>query len=430
MRKQPNIIYLFADQWRRHAVGHRGEDLVYTPHIDIFAKESMEFTQAVSTSPLCSPHRASLLTGKYPMSTGVFTNCKVGANVQLQSDERCISDVLKSNGYETGYIGKWHLDLPEKNMTNNPASGADGWDAYTPPGPKRHGFDYWYCYEAWNEHLSPHYWQDSPEKIQVDQWSVEHETDKTITFIKDQEDHQPFALFVSWNPPHSPFDDVPDKYKDLYKDTEMTFRENVTSDSFMVHTGETIDGGKETLLENQKNYFAAISGIDENFGRILHTLKEQGLDDNTIVVLTADHGELMGSHGLMAKHVWYEESIGVPFYIRWPQQITPKKSRSVIGSVDIMPTLLDLLNIAIPETVEGTSLLSTIMEDTEVSHKAFLCAYPGRKEILELFREEKLNNLAYGWRAIRTTNYLYVIHRGYTPGEQTIRLLYDFDEDP
>src|SRR5699024_7155536 len=137
MRKQPNIIYLFADQWRRHAVGHRGEDLVYTPHIDIFAKESMEFKQAVSTSTLCSLHR----------------------------DERCISDVLKSNGYETGYIGKWHLDLPEKNMTNNPASGADGWDAYTPPGPKRHGFDYWYSYGAWDEHLSPHYWQDSPEKI-------------------------------------------------------------------------------------------------------------------------------------------------------------------------------------------------------------------------------------------------------------------------
>src|SRR5690625_4268409 len=199
IQRQPNILYVFADQWRRQAVGYAEEDPVVTPNIDRFAKESMVFSQAVTCTPLCSPHRASLLTGKYPLSTGVYTNCKVGADVMLREEETCMSDVLKQAGYQTGYIGKWHLDLPEKNHTDNPESGAEGWDAYTPPGPKRHGFDYWYSYGAWDSHLAPHYWQDSPEKIQVDQWSVEHETDRAIAFIQNRKKEQPFALFVSWS---------------------------------------------------------------------------------------------------------------------------------------------------------------------------------------------------------------------------------------
>ena len=206
--KQPNLIYLFADQWRRQAVGYEGEDEVLTPNIDAFAEESVVFSNAVTCSPLCSPHRASLLTGRYPMSTGVYTNCKIGADVMLSPDEICISDVLAEEGYDTGYIGKWHLDLPELNVTDQPESGANGWDAFTPSGPKRHGFQYWYSYGAWDEHLSPHYWQDSPKKIKVNTWSAKHETDKAIDFMKKHDCEKPFALFVSWNPPHSPFDRI------------------------------------------------------------------------------------------------------------------------------------------------------------------------------------------------------------------------------
>jgi arylsulfatase A-like enzyme len=429
-KQQPNLIYIFADQWRRQAVGYEGEDQVITPNIDSFAEESVVFSNAVTCSPLCSPHRASLLTGRYPMSTGVYTNCKIGADVMLSPEETCISDVLADAGYETGYIGKWHLDLPELNVTEEPESGARDWDAYTPPGPKRHGFQHWYSYGAWDVHLAPHYWKDSPEKIQVNQWSVEHETDQALHFIKNRSSNQPFALFLSWNPPHSPFDQVPEKYKQLYKRDQLTLRENVNQATFSVHTGEPVEGGLEELKENQLNYFAAISGIDDQLCRILRLLKDEELEENTIVVLTSDHGEMMGSHGLMAKHVWYEESIGVPFCIRWPKVISQTRTDILLNTVDIMPTLLSLLLLDIPHSVEGTDLSRFIIEQRSGGpENAYLCGYPGRKEAIEAFREAGLDNTAYGWRAVRTKQYTYVIHHGYAPGEESIRLLYDLEKD-
>ena len=128
--KQKNLLYIFADQWRYHAAGFAHEDTVLTPNMDAFAKKSMCFTQAVSTYPLCSPHRAALFTGKYPTSCGMWTNCKTGLNeaLMLKPQETCISDVLHDSGYYTGYIGKWHLDASEMNFTPNPISGAADWD--------------------------------------------------------------------------------------------------------------------------------------------------------------------------------------------------------------------------------------------------------------------------------------------------------------
>ncbi|MCH6267215.1 sulfatase [Neobacillus citreus] len=429
-QQRPNLIYIFADQWRRQAVGYEAEDQVITPNIDAFAQEGTIFSHAVTCSPLCSPHRASLMTGRYPNSTGVYTNCKVGADVMLNPDETCISDVLAENGYQTAYIGKWHLDLPELNVTDQPESGASDWDAYTPPGPKRHGFQYWYSYGAWDEHLAPHYWQDSPEKIKVNQWSVEHETDQTLRYLANRNSDRPFALFLSWNPPHSPFDQVPEKYRNLYDREQITLRENVNQSTFLVHTGEPVDGGIEELKDKQLNYFAAISGIDDQFGRILQFLKEENLEENTIVVLTSDHGEMMGSHGLMAKHVWYEESIGVPFCVRWPGVIPQTRTELLLNTVDIMPTLLSLLDLEIPSSVEGADLSGYILNrQSGGPGEAYISAYPGRKEAIEAFREAGLDNREFGWRAVRTHNFTYVIHHGYAPDDELVRLLYDLKND-
>jgi len=348
--KRPNLLFVFADQWRRQAVGVMGEDPVITPNMDGFAQQGLLFENAVSVCPLCSPHRASFLTGKYPLSTGVFTNCKPSLDMMLSPQEVCISDVLKANGYDTGYIGKWHLDLPEQYNCVEPESGARDWDAYTPPGPKRHGFDYWYSYGTYDQHLSPHYWRDTPEMIKVDQWSVEHETDKSIEYIREHGKDKPFALFLSWNPPHSPYDLVPQKYRELYRDVDVKLRPNVKTESLEAHTGEILGSGEELLRENIKNYFAAVSGLDDNFGRLLKTLKDEGLHENTLVVLSADHGDMLGSHGLMAKHVWYEESIGIPMLMQWPGKIKKGREKTLLGSADIMPTLLGLMELPIPDT--------------------------------------------------------------------------------
>ena len=308
MKKRPNLLYVFLDQWRYQAMGYAKSDEVCTPHMDSFARESLDCTEAVSTFPLCSPHRASLFTGKYPFSVGMWTNCKIGLSevLMLKPQETCIGNVLKDTGYHTGYIGKWHLDASEQNFEKNPISGASHWDAYTPPGERRQGFDYWLSYGACDEHLDPHYWADTPEQIKPGCWSPEFETDKALEYMEEKKNQaEPFALFVSYNPPHLPHELVPDKYYEQYKDMPVYFRENVPEEK------RTPD--METIT---RQYFAAVTGVDEQFGRLLEFLKENGMEEDTIVVLSADHGEMLGSHGHMGKNVWYEESIHIPLYIR------------------------------------------------------------------------------------------------------------------
>lgn len=430
MTNMKNLLFVFADQWRRTAVGFAGEEPVFTPNMDAFAQRGVVCTNAVSSCPLCSPHRASLLTGKRPLSTGVFTNCKTGLAMRLADSERTLGDVLKAAGYRTGYIGKWHLDEPEQNHTQSPASGARDWDAYTPPGPARHGFDTWYSYGACDDHLHPHYWQDSPTPVQVDDWSPRHETDKALEFLAAQTGEAPFALVLSYNPPHSPYDQVPPEYFERYRDAPWQPRANVKTENLCCHTGEQIGYTPDELARATKQYYAAITGIDDQFGRILAALDAAGLTEDTCVVLSADHGDMMGSHGMMAKHVWYEESVGIPFVAAGPG-LTPGTCASVLASEDVMPTLLDWLSLPTPDCVEGASRFAALQAHTqEDGTSATLCACPGREVFLQAFTAARLDPRSFGWRALRTQEYTYVIEIGYTIQPCTRRYLYALHDDP
>lgn len=430
--KKKNLLYIFADQWRRSAIGYEETEAIKTPHFDQFAKENVYCTNAVSACPLCSPHRASLLTGKYPIHTGVFTNCKPELPIHLKEEETCIGDVLKQAGYRTGYIGKWHLDQPEERTHLYPESGAKRWDAFTPPGKDRHGFDFWYSYGAWDAHLHQHYWQDTPQKVVTNLWSPEHETNVAFDFLK-QQGEEPFALFISWNPPHPPYDQVPQKYLDLYSD-DFPLKANSQIDQFISHTPEA-DGDRGDAKSNRlkiKQYYAAISGLDEQFGRIIHYLKENNLFEDTYIVVSADHGDMMGAHGMVGKHVWYEESAGIPFILSGPD-LRQGKCETVISSPDMMPTLLDLLQLPIPETVEGISCANEIKELKCNEEKVgYLGCYPGFKYYLEAFAKTDLTITDFGWRAIRTPDYTFAINLGYLPKENPTPsyYLYDLKKDP
>lgn len=418
-----NLIYIFADQWRAHAIGAAGEDSVLTPNMDRFAGEGMGFDNAVSTYPLCSPHRASLMTGKYPYSCGMWTNCKTGLDetVMLKPQEVTISDVLHEYGYETAYIGKWHLDASELNYRKQPESGARCWDAFTPPGERRHHFDFWYSYGAMDCHLSPHYWKDGPEKIKAGIWSPEHETDVALDYLDRRNREKPFCLFLSWNPPHPPYDLLPERYKEQRPDRTPIFRKNVPES--LINDGE--------FRKKFDEYYGAIEGLDDNFGRIMGYLEREGLDMDTIVVLSADHGDCMGSHGLMGKNIWYEESIRIPFYIRGPH-IKPGRCDALLASPDHMPTLLELLGADIPDTVQGKSFAPLIrgssMKDEPDS--AFLCMIPGMPELVEPYRNAGLNHKAFGWRGIRTKEITYVVDNGTSPRDGHTRFYYDNKKDP
>jgi len=429
MNQKKNLLFVFADQWRADAMGYAHADPVITPNMDAFCEESTYCDHAFSTFPLCSPHRASLLTGKYPLSCGFFTNCKPGLSMRLEDDEYCISEALASAGYQTAYIGKWHLDEPEINNDPAPASGARHWDAYTPPGPRRHGFEYWYSYGTYDVHLNPHYWTDTPEMICPGKWSVEHETDKAIEYMSCiREKDRPFAMFLSWNPPHNPYVQVPDRYFNLYPDTKL--KDNVLLDSIRHHTGEEVGYTEEQLRLTTRQYYAAVSGLDDQFGRLIRYLKEEGLYEDTVVVLSADHGDMMGSHGLMGKHVWYEESIRIPFVVHAAEGQKPF-CHTCIASEDMAPTLLGLLDVPIPDSFEGRNCSDYIMTECEdLNRMSFLCACPGRDVFLAQFREHGKNPMHYGWRGVRTQTHTYVMELGYDVTPAPARYLYCLEDDP
>ncbi|WP_242204249.1 sulfatase family protein [Aestuariivivens insulae] len=428
---QPNLLFIFPDQLRNAAIGINNEDPVYTPNIDQLAKEGMVISNAVSNFPLCSPYRGMLMTGKLPYNNSVLTNANSNRykyNNSWQKEDVSFSDVLVKNGYDAGYVGKLHLTspapIPEKDSVL--------WDAYTPKE-FRHGFNFWYSYGTFNEHNTPHYWINDAKENEVtyiEEWSAKHEADVIIDYIKNpsketRSKDKPFALFWSVNPPHPPYQYVPEKYVKPYKDKsleELLVRDNVDlethADSLAFHNGATRN--HTHLAKDQvKNYFAMITGVDEQIGRVLKALKEQGLDKNTIVVITSDHGEMMGGHGLMSKNIWYDEAMNIPFILKWPEQIKGGQKSDLLLSVpDVMPTLLNMMGATkgIPADLDGIDLSSVILEGQGEQPKAALYYYI------------KEGQPASGHRGMKTHEHTFVIT---IDDNNTVReFLYDNVNDP
>ena len=368
---RPNLLVVLADQFRAAAMGCMGQDPTHTPALDRLAREGRVCTDAVSTYPVCSPARAMLLTGRYPWSNGVPFNVNsetATRGVGLLASARCWSDVLSEEGYRLGYIGKWHLTPPTaEDEVHGEGRREDGkvWDAWTPPE-QRHGFSFWYSHGCCDRHFEPHFWtsdaaQDSPHRVH--QWSAAHETDVAIEFLRGAADSaephaksEPFALMVSFNPPHQPFDQVPPEHLSRYEelsDTDLLGRPNVDLTSEL--------GADAVQVSRQ--YFAAVSAVDEQIGRLLEQLEELGVADDTVVVFTSDHGMQLGSHGLMYKNVPFEESSLVPFVVRWPGHVPVGCDDILLGSVDVAPTLLGLLGLAdrIPAEVEGQDCSAALL---------------------------------------------------------------------
>ncbi|MCI9043383.1 MAG: sulfatase [Muribaculaceae bacterium] len=364
----PNVVYVFPDQMRNHAMGFWADepfrdsvnfapDPVITPRLNDFARQARVLTSCQSNFPLSSPHRGMLLTGRFSHNSGVSTNCVANRPVSdLRDDIECISDVYSKAGYNCAYIGKLHAHHPTPNDPDHPGMYVEtqvpAWDAYTPPE-RRHGFDYWYSYGTFDVHKHPHYWDTQGRRHDIEQWSPEHETDKAIAYMANEgnvrDPQKPFFMMVSYNPPHSPYrstDDCMEQDYRLYADrplSELLVRPN--ADTTM------------TKAPSARYYFASVTGVDRQFGRILDALDSLGLAENTIVVFSSDHGETMCSQGINdPKNSPYAESMNVPMLIRYPGHIEPGvDSRLIMSSPDIMPTLLGLSGLGdmIPKGVEG-----------------------------------------------------------------------------
>ena len=421
MAKHPNLVFVFPDEYRKQAMGFMNEDPVLTPNIDQFASESLVLTDAVSTRPVCSPYRAMLFTGQYPHANGVLSNVN-STTVQyenyLRENARCFSDVLHDAGYNQAYLGKLHLDPPNEQYeyTEGPRGNGVIWDSYTPPGPRRHGYDFWYSYGCCDWHFNPHYWTGNDpidKRIDPKEWSTKHETDIAINYIRNEggkyrDSEKPFSLVISHNPPHMPFKQVPEEYVAQYGDA--------THEDLLTRPNVPADERGDSARENVKHYFAMVTGVDENFGRILDCLKAEGLEEDTIVVFTSDHGEMMGSHGRIGKTVYYEESFTVPFIIRWPGKITPGTDNLLIGTPDLMPTLLNLMGVGqVPDSVQGTD------------YSDILLGREGTRPTSALYLNVMPENPAGGSRGVRTHRHTYVVTR---TGEDEEIILHDNVADP
>lgn len=421
---KPNLLFIFTDQYRQASLGFLNEDPVYTPNIDKLAKEGVFFSEAVANNPLCSPYRAMLMTGRYSLSTGVVENCnsqRTKFGNYLKKDEICISDVLVANGYSAGYVGKWHLDGPEPT----PPDVKRVWDTWCPPD-RRHGFSFWYAYGTHNRHNDPYYWTTDggeEDKVYPKQWSAEHEANVVINYLENNDNQRKtdasFVLFWSINPPHTPFKQVPERYKKRYEGLdykEVLNRPNVQfTDNHDLKRG---DHGVEARLKEAKDYFASVNGVDDQIGRIIKTLKAKGLYENTIIVFSADHGEMLGSQGLMHKNVWFHEAYRIPLIIHYPKKVKPKKEDLLISVPDYMPTLLGLMELEdeIPDVVEGINY-SNVFFNKEVKRPEKQLYFGGKS-----FASKG------DARGFRTKDYTYAVVK-HERGEK-FHYLYHDAEDP
>ena len=321
--QRPNVLVLIADQWRFEAFGHAGNPDVQTPHLDSLAARSVRFVNAVSGVPVCSPMRASFLTGQRPLTHGVFLN-----DVPLDPQATTIAKVFKAAGYATGYIGKWHLN-------------GDGRSAFIPRD-RRQGFDYWKVLECTHDYNRSHYYGDEPLKLTWPEYDAIAQTADAQRYVREQAAAgKPFFLVMAWGPPHDPYLTAPEKYRTRYAAERLALRPNVPQDA------------APATRKNLAGYYAHCTALDECIGELRRTLKETGLERDTLVVFTADHGDMLGSQGLVKKQKPFDESIRVPLLMHWPAGLKPSQLDAPINSEDLMPTILGLCGLPIPKAVEG-----------------------------------------------------------------------------
>jgi arylsulfatase A-like enzyme len=362
---------------RAQAMGCMGNSQVITPHLDKLAGEGLLVLNAISCQPVCTPYRAQLLTGRYGHSTGVVHN-----DIRLPDDEVVIPEVLKQHGYATGYIGKWHLSGNRRNPVD---------------AKSRRGWDYWAVRNCSHKHHAPEYWlNDARDPVRASGWEPEVQTDLAIAFIL-KHTQAPFCLFVSFGPPHNPYK-APAKYVEMYKGRNLTARPNHPKAS----------------PTNLLPYYAAITGLDSCMGRITEALDQEGISEDTIVVFTSDHGDMLGSQGHSLKQRPWEESIRIPFILRYPRKIGKAQRRDwIVSSVDVMPTLLGLCGIPVPEQVQGMDYAATFRGESTVERDAAF-----------LFNVHSGAGPGTDWRGIRTKEWTYAFHYA---GDW---VMYDLKKDP
>jgi arylsulfatase A-like enzyme len=392
--KLPNVLVIQPDQHRGTIMGCAGDKQAITPNLDRLAAEGIRFTNCITSSPVCSPFRATMQTGLYPHTHGIDKN-----NILLNPQYKTIANVFADKGYATGYIGKWHLDggIPD------PQPGG-----YIGPGPRRQGYQEWYGYEKSHEYFKVWKYNENRQQERVEgyDWEPTWHTDMFLDFAKRNRDKsRPWMYYLAYGPPHVP-EQCPQKYLDMFDPESFELPPDV-ADRFSPEV-------EKKLRLHYQMYYAQVKAVDDEIGRIMAGLKELGQDKNTIIFYTSDHGDFLGSHArpnkLRGKSVPYQTAFRIPLLIRWPQKIKPNQiNDELINSVDLAPTLLELAGRTIPDGVQGDSMASWCTKQDGTSNEALYIGLGGA---------DGKN----GWRALFDGRYIYAPIR--------FNVLYDIKDDP
>jgi arylsulfatase A-like enzyme len=365
---RPNVLVIITDQLRAQSIGCMGNADVKTPAIDRLASEGLLFRQTFANTPVCCPARAIFLTGQYAHRNGMVAN-----DLRLRETSVTLAKLLRAENYQTGLIGKWHLDGGPRDP------------GFVPPGPRRQGFDFWAAYECRHDAFHPLWFGDKPEPVRSDKFEPEALTDVAMDFLQNHKEG-PFFLVLSMGPPHDPYG-APDTYTKMYDPQKLTMRPNWKE-------GVPQAGRKEIAA-----YYASITAIDDQIGRLMRTLKDLDLEKNTIVLFTADHGDMLGSQGTLLKRKPWEESIRVPGVLRYPARVKAGRTTDALFShIDFAPTLLSLCGFKPPAQMQGVDLSRLVLGQTEQGLESVF---------FQIFVPFDGDRTPFGWRGVRTAHHMY-----------------------
>lgn len=399
--RRPNIVFMFTDDQRWDAMSCAGHPFLKTPNMDRIAREGAYFNNAFVTTPLCSPSRGSYLTGRYVHAHGVRGNGPMYNELshQLVTWPR----LLREAGYETGYVGKFHMGNDDR---------------------PRPGFDRWVSFKGQGVYQDPPINIDGKE-TKARGYMTDIITGHAVEFLKRRRS-KPFVLYVGHKAVHGPFTPAP-RHKDMYATDPIPRRPN-TRDTLegkpvLRRPAPAADGKKkaqapgirgEELIRNQ---LRGLLAVDESVGEVLKTLEQTGELDNTLVIFTSDNGYFWGEHGLGDKRYSYEESIRIPMVMRYPKLIRPgSRFDEDVLNVDICPTALALAGARAPGNVHGRSLVPVMTRAAKNWRTSFLSEY---------FLEPNFERTP-SWQAVRTKRWKYT---RYTELEG-VDELYDLQADP
>lgn len=349
---RPNILFIMSDDHAAHAISAYGSKVNETPNIDRIAKEGMRFSNCFAVNAICTPSRATILTGKYSHINGVPVFNR------FDGSQWTVAKELQRAGFYTGMIGKWHLQ-------SDPT-----------------GFDYWNILPGQGRYHDPVFLEMGEKKNFKGHYVTDLITDFSIDFLKNRPKDKPFFLMCHNKAPHRPWQpdakhaaqfankEIPEPvtFNDDYKNRSAAAEEatmRIDRDLRPSDVKETPPAGLSSAeLKHWKyerymrDYLACIASVDDNLGRLLDYLDKSGLSKNTIVIYTSDQGFFLGDHNWFDKRFMYEESLRMPFMIRYPGKIQPGKvNDAMILNVDFAPTFLDFAGVAAPKEVQGRSIV-------------------------------------------------------------------------